>query len=499
MIEGGNFSINSQTKPTNQDMTVVFSPSINTVKYSYTVYKDGKVLNTAEIINNKPSNIYFDETGSYHISVTSYDINGKPFVNNSGMYIIDKQAPILNVSDTYIETFKGDDNTLAGIEVSATDNHDGDITSNITSSEIDLSHIGVQKLTYTVSDMAGNTTSKTVNVNVVGSFSNMLLLQISVVVLLLLLVIPIIRVWKTFKLDKRLDAFTIDTTRVDTTSVFDRLFDFYHKLIDKIIKLFKGSVFVSKYAKKFDKYVPVNVLHNSGMEIFAGKILLSFTFVFIAIVQAAIRFKMITIYEIVLPLIIGFFVFDIIYFIKYKMFRGRLENDFLSAIIIMNNAFKSGRSISQAIDLVGNEMDGKIGREFRKMSLELSYGLGIDVIFKRFAERVKLEEVNYLTASLTILNKTGGNIVQVFGAIEKTLFNKKKLRLELKSLTGSSKIIVYVLFAVPFFFVLFISVINPNYFMPFITTDLGKMLLGFMLIYYAIFIICVRKIMKVVI
>ena len=133
------------------------------------------------------------------------------------------------------------------------------------------------------------------------------------------------------------------------------------------------------------------------------------------------------------------------------------------------------------------------------MSLELSYGLGIDVVFKRFADRVNLEEVNYLTASLTILNKTGGNIIAVFESIEKSLFNKKKLRLELKSLTGSSKIIVYVLFAVPFLFILFVSLISPTYFVPFFTTKLGVFLLIGMIIYYIVFVICVRKIMKVVI
>ena len=190
---------------------------------------------------------------------------------------------------------------------------------------------------------------------------------------------------------------------------------------------------------------------------------------------------------------------DILYFVKYKVFRSKLENDFLSAIIVMNNAFKSGRSISQAIDIVGDEVAGVIGREFKKMALELSYGLGIDVIFKRFSERVKLEEVSYLTASLTILNKTGGNITEVFDAIEKNLFNKKKLRLELKSLTGSSKIIVTLLLAVPFLFVLFVTMINPTYFLPFFTTKLGIALLMFIIIYYIIFVICVRKIMKVVI
>ncbi len=46
------------------------------------------------------------------------------------------------------------------------------------------------------------------------------------------------------------------------------------------------------------------------------------------------------------------------------------------------------------------------------MHLELSFGLSVDVVFGRFAKRVELEEVSYLTASLSILNKTGGNIIK---------------------------------------------------------------------------------------
>ena len=163
----------------------------------------------------------------------------------------------------------------------------------------------------------------------------------------------------------------------------------------------------------------------------------------------------------------------------------------------MNNAFKSGRSISQAILLVSTELDGPISEEFKKMHLELSYGLGVDVVFKRFSERINLEEVTYLTASLTVLNRTGGNIIKVFSSIEKNLFNKKKLKLELKSLTGSSKIIVYVLFAVPMLFVLFISLISPTYFVPLFTTPLGLIILSAIIVMYIIYIIFVNKIMKV--
>ena len=165
----------------------------------------------------------------------------------------------------------------------------------------------------------------------------------------------------------------------------------------------------------------------------------------------------------------------------------------------MNNAFKSGRSIIQAIDIVSHELKGKVGEEFERMSLELLYGLGIDVVFKRFAKRINLEEASYLTASLTILNKTGGDIIKVFDTIERNMFDKRKLRLELSSLTSGSRIVVTVLLGMPFFFVLVINVINPEYFIPFFTTTVGIILLIFMIIYYIIFVVVVRKIMKVVI
>ena len=49
----------------------------------------------------------------------------------------------------------------------------------------------------------------------------------------------------------------------------------------------------------------------------------------------------------------------------------------------------------------------------------MKYGLSVDTVFERFARRVKLQEAVYVSSSLTVLNKTGGNIVEVFSSIEK--------------------------------------------------------------------------------
>ena len=151
----------------------------------------------------------------------------------------------------------------------------------------------------------------------------------------------------------------------------------------------------------------------------------------------------------------------------------------------------------QAIEIVAKELKGPISQEFKKMHLEISYGLSLDVVFERFSKRVESEEVSYITSSLSILNKTGGNIIKVFSSIEKMLFNKRKLKQEMKSLTSSANMISKVLLIMPFVFVAVISLLNPTYFTPLFNTSLGNILLIIIVIIYALYAFIVNKIMKV--
>lgn len=493
------FSINN-VDLTNKDVTVTFTPNSNVTKYVYTIYNNDVPYKTVEIGNNKPVNIYLNETGSFKIKVVSYNNEKILNVDSSGVYLIDKEAPELDIGESNIELHKGDV-LLVDEGIYAIDNFDGEITNKITnnSSSLDLEKEGHHTLVYSVSDSAGNVTTKSVDINVLESENGLIAIQMVIIAVLLSFAFLILKFRKAMSNLKRIDDFSIAPIKDDTPSLFENLINLYLKIIHFIEKGFKKSVFLDKYAKKLDKYAIISTIHKNGNEILAGKFFMAFAFFFVAVFSKTIQLKLLNVYEFSFPLLIGFMVLDVVYFIRYKVYRKKIENDFLSAIIVMNNAFKSGRSITQAIDIVSKEVEGEIGKEFKKMSIELSYGLSIDVVFQRFAERIKLEEVSYLTASLTILNKTGGNIVKVFTSIEKNLFNKKKLRLELESLTGSSKLVVYLLLLVPFLFIMFVSMISPTYFIPFLNTEVGNILLISMIIYYIIFIIIVRKIMKVVI
>jgi len=486
--------------PTNQDVTIVFTPDSNVMRYTYSVLKDGIIVKNRTIDNGEISRITLDETGDYKIVVDTYDFYNKKTTMQSGEYKIDKEAPVITLENEVVKIMAGETlSVMDGIIVQ--DNQDGDLSNKVTTNidELNLEELGVKKLIYTVSDQAGNVATETMIVNVVknDAFAVMVLQLSAILIFISSLVIWLIYK-RTLKLEKRIGKYTLEPIDANAISVMDYQKIWYEKILKKISNNLNSSVFLQKYSLRYDKYIGIiNSKTWEPMDFISEKVVSAIIFILIAIFSFVIQVRSIHFYDIVLIFLIGFFVPDILYFSKFRFHRRKIENDLLQAIIIMNNAFKSGRSIAQAIDLVAQELDGAIKREFEKMRMELSFGLAIEVVFARFAERVKIEEVNYLTASLTILNKTGGNIIKVFSSIEQSLFSKKKLRLELESLTGSSKLIMYVLFCVPILFVVFVSAVNPTYFSPFFTSTLGLVLLFMIIMFYIIYIICVNKIMKV--
>ncbi len=223
----------------------------------------------------------------------------------------------------------------------------------------------------------------------------------------------------------------------------------------------------------------------------------SMLFLAVSILASAIRLEILSFIEMIIALLLGYILVDIVYFVRYHFYRNHVENDLLQAVIVMNNAFKSGHSIPQAIELVAEELDGDIHEEFERMRKELDMGLSTDEVFNRFATRVEIPEVTYINSSISVLNETGGNIVKVFSSIEKTLMNKKKLRLELKALTSSAKIVSYVLMLLPLLFILGISFVSPDYFLPLVTSPTGWLLLFVIMLVYLLYICIIKKIMKV--
>lgn len=503
-MKSSGFSLYEQSL-TKETVSVTYKPDATVSSYSYKVYKEEEVIEEIKVTGIKPSIILLEESGDYVIEVTLQLKNGTTSSEKSGHYVLDVDAPYILEKESYIPIYslkKGETFNLALLkkEITVRDKQDGDLFDSLACDldTVDFTRLGVQKLTCTVSDKAGNVTEKELVLHIEKNHSMELNIMFGVLfAVLCFLLFSYLRFQRSVRLEKKFLLYTVEPLKNKKRSVSEQMIHQVHRLITWMNKGFEKSVFIQKYAKRYEKYIPLYPHFDQAMDFLSSKVLFSLVLAFISILGNLLHYHFMYIYELFIPLLFGFFLPDILYFLRYKLYKNTIENDLLQAIIIMNNAFKSGRSITQAIELVTKELEGPIGLEFKKMHMEISFGLEIEEVFERFAHRIELEEVTYLTASLSILNKTGGNIIKVFSSIEKTLFDKKKLKLELRSLTGSSKIIVYVLFAVPLLFIVFISLVSPGYFAPFYTTTIGMLLMFIMLCIYMFYIWVVNKIMKV--
>ena len=324
-----------------------------------------------------------------------------------------------------------------------------------------------------------------------------LIVNIILIMIFLVFIFWFLRQVRINKLDKRINAYTI-TKNVNRHSLFDIITGYFNNIRKKISKLLEKSTYLKKYSTKYQKYIDKRKpgMHDA-MEYVATKFILALVFIVILIVSSVIQNSTITFSEIVVAFTLGFFSLDLLLLSKKKIIDHRMKNDLLKAITIMNNSFKSGRSIVQTIKIVSDEIDGPLKDEFVKMYEDLSFGLEIEVVFERFNRRVNLKEVKYITTSLTILNKTGGNIVDVFSSIEKTVFNNKKLEDELHNLSAASLLLYRILICVPFVLIIVIYFLDPTYFIPLIKSPLGIMVICGIIIIYLLYIVIVRRIIRI--
>lgn len=327
---------------------------------------------------------------------------------------------------------------------------------------------------------------------------SVLLLQIGAGLLLLITALFIIRQYYAMKMEKRFEPFSLQSYHVEELSILDKLFLRLWKWIRLFTRVLEKSKVLVNYGKKYERFITFQEREKkSGVDYVSIKIFIGGIFVFLNCITVILKRSTIHFIPCLFVFLVGFFLPDLFLKISFLKKQKQVEEDLLKAILIMNNSFKSGRNIMQAIYAVKTELIGPIADEFEKIYLDITYGLSLEVVFNRFYERIKLEDAKYIASSLTLLNKTGGNIIQVFSTIEKSVFERKKLRNELKSLTAASVFVFRVLVFLPFIFILTIYCLNPTYFMPLFKNPIGILFLLLILLLFILYIFIIKKVLKV--
>lgn len=118
---------------------------------------DGDITSSVEVKTNDDSITYTSKDSSNNIST-----------KNRNLVKVDNIAPVITLNDNAIQyVYKGDNYQEKG--ATATDNCDGDLTSNIKiSGSVDVYSVGSYEITYEVSDSSSNTAKATRYVKVIN-------------------------------------------------------------------------------------------------------------------------------------------------------------------------------------------------------------------------------------------------------------------------------------------------------------------------------------------
>ena len=324
-----------------------------------------------------------------------------------------------------------------------------------------------------------------------------MLIMVMRIIILIVVITFLVRLFKinsAVKMERRIGRYSTYSIQEEHNSLSERIGKIYNHLVMLFEKKYGDNK--KNVSNRYGKYIVIGD-DVSYVRFIINKLLISILFLILVILSFTIQGKVINIFGFIFSFVIGYYIYDIYLVINNKIKIKKIRNDLLRAVIIMNNAFKAGKSIMQAVEIASKELPDPIKNEFEKIYQDMLFGLSADVVFERFGKRIDIEEVRYISSSLTILNKSGGNIVNIFSSIEKTLFDKKRLEEELKNATAASNLVVKVLIAIPFVFVFIIYVLSPNYFSPLFSSVLGYFLLGIMVIMFIVYVIILRRVMKV--
>lgn len=323
------------------------------------------------------------------------------------------------------------------------------------------------------------------------------IIRLLLIIVLVVIIDLIIKLNRTFRIDRRVSRYSIDSIIDDNNDISSIIKKKYNHIMKKVRGNFTKVDLLNNQSLKYSRYVSVGETKDL-IDFIVIKLFLGICFVSLIIISLSIQGRIISFFWMIISFIIGYYLYDVYLYSSYKRKLNKIKNDMLRAVIIMNNAFKAGKSVLQSVEIVSNELPKPISIEFRRIYQDLVFGLSSEVAFNRFAKRVNLEEVRYLSSSLTILNRTGGNIINVFNSIEKTLIDKKKMEADLNNSTKASKFITIILTIIPVAFIfVIVKFLSPSYFDPFFESVFGYFMLSVICIMFSIYVYLLIKVMKV--
>jgi tight adherence protein B len=142
---------------------------------------------------------------------------------------------------------------------------------------------------------------------------------------------------------------------------------------------------------------------------------------------------------------------------------GKFTSKFPDAIELLVRGLRSGLPISETMAVVGNEVDGPVGEEFRMVSDKMKIGRSMDAALQDTADRLGTPEFQFFVITIAIQRETGGNLAETLANLADVLRKRGQMKLKIRAMSSESKASAYIVGSLPFIVFTLIWFINADY------------------------------------
>ena len=136
---------------------------------------------------------------------------------------------------------------------------------------------------------------------------------------------------------------------------------------------------------------------------------------------------------------------------------------FPDAIDLLVRGLRSGLPISETMAVVGAEVDGPVGEEFRSIADKMKIGRTMDVALQETADRLGTPEFQFFVITIAIQRETGGNLAETLSNLADVLRKRSQMKLKIRAMSSESKASAYIVGSLPFIVFVMIWWISGSY------------------------------------
>ncbi|GGA40561.1 type II secretion system F family protein [Sphingomonas psychrolutea] len=149
------------------------------------------------------------------------------------------------------------------------------------------------------------------------------------------------------------------------------------------------------------------------------------------------------------------------FFIKRRI--AKFTAKFPDAIELLVRGLRSGLPITETIGVVGAELDGPVGVEFKAITDKMKIGRTMDAALQDTADRLGTPEFQFFVITCAIQRETGGNLAETLANLATVLRMRGQMKLKIKAMSSESKASAYIVGSLPFIVFGMIWMINGSY------------------------------------